>query len=396
MADKKMISQWKGINNVGDPHRLGMEWLSSADNVDVTDDGKLKLRPGFTTHVALADASNTYATKDGRRMYVLAAGVMYQVNPLTSDLKIIATVVGTGPAYWSEFNGDVLFNNGDDDLIIRSDGSVKKIRWEELPPPALSLATGSMPAGTYQVRFTRVLSDGRETGAGPASSIVMPDGCALSIAQIPVDPAGASLTKIYVAPANSTVFQALRTTLNASMVWDGSPNDLGEDLRLADAFPLPYGSTSIQVWGGRMYASQYLPTEDISVIWASEPLGIHLFKLGSEYFMVPGKVEMLAAHKEALLIGTDRSIHAWNGESMAEVADFGVPPGNPFVSDMESGDVFIWTSRGVCAAMPWRNLTKDFVSFPPGKFANLSLVHIGGEKKLIVSIVDGGTAFNAN
>lgn len=394
MSSIKNITQFKGINNVGDPHLTGLEWLATADNVDVTSDGKLQVRSGFTSHAAVADASNAYGTKDGKRMYIVAGGVLYRVGISTPSLESIASIDGTGRGYWTEFNGDVIYNNGEDDVVIRPDGEAYRLRWEELPSPTLAQTTGSMPAGTYQVRYTRVLPDGRETGAGPASAIVMTDGSALSITQIPTD--SASITKVYMAPANSSVFQSLGTTLNTSMVWDGSPNDLGEDLRFADCFPLPSGSTSIQMWVGRMYASQYLPTADVSVIWTSEPLAIHLFKLGSEYMMVPGRIEMLAAHKEALLIGTDRAVHAWNGEVMAEVADFGVPPGMPFVHDMESGDVFIWTHRGVCAAMPWRNLTKDFVSFPPGKSANLSLVHAGGEKKLVASLVDGGTAFNSN
>lgn len=386
------IKSFKGLNNVSDPNRNGIEWLSVADNIDVTSEGKLQLRPGLTQRLVLSNVVDAFATQDASRMYVVSSGYLRSVHSAMSYTDI-AVVTGTGIGYWCEFNNDVIYNNGEDAFVIGPDGSTKPLRWSEVPAPTLSPASGSVPPGLYQVKYTYMLNDGRETGAGPASAIQLDDDSAISITGIPVS--SDYRVRVYIAPANSTVFQFAGTPTGSSFVWSGTPDDLIDDLKTDGCYALPLGATCIQMWKGRLYASTYIASEDISVVWFSEPLGVHLFRLASDFFMVTGKVEMLADHDQALIVGTGSNVYAYTDEGIQALSEYGVPPGRPYAYDSEEGDVYVWTDRGICSGLPWRNMTDEFVSFPAGKRASLSLIHRGGEKKLIANLIDGGTAFNA-
>ena len=79
---------------------------------------------------------------------------------------------------------------------------------------------------------------------------------------------------------------------------------------------------------------------------------------------------MLAPTPTALLIGTDRAIHAYDGENLTEQASYGVVPGWCWARDDDEGGesmgVYIWTQRGLCKAMPFTNLTSGHLSVAPG------------------------------
>ena len=42
------IKEFRGLNNVTDPLRLGLGWLATADNIDVTDTGSIIRRKGYS------------------------------------------------------------------------------------------------------------------------------------------------------------------------------------------------------------------------------------------------------------------------------------------------------------------------------------------------------------
>jgi hypothetical protein len=157
--------------------------------------------------------------------------------------------------------------------------------------------------------------------------------------------------------------------------------------------PLPSGTRLIQHWRGRIYAAQYMPTEGQTVVWFSQPLGFHLFNLDSDFLLLPGRVDMLAPHNDALLVGTDSAIYAYTGDALTQLADYGVPPGQHWVTD--DSRVLFWSQRGVCAALPFRLLTERQVSVAPGIRAGACLVQRQGQKRYLAAIQQGGQPFNA-
>ena len=187
---------------------------------------------------------------------------------------------------------------------------------------------------------------------------------------------------------------------NSVSAWRGAPvsygagfvGDDGQDLSvLFDTLPLD--TDVIQFWKGRIYAAQYLASENQTVIWFSEPMGFHLFNLDSNFFIVPGRVLMLAPHDNALIVGTDARVYAYSGDKLDQLAEYGVVPGQHWALDDER--LLFWTTRGLCAALPFANLTEKQISVAPGVRAGGCLVRSGGQKRYVTALQQGGSPFNA-
>lgn len=295
------ISSFRGLNNVSDPMRLGMEWLVQADNINITDRGAITKREGYSLAQA-GSFSSLYSTIDFSRLYAAKGGAIR--NFVGDELY---SLTSTAPLYWCEINEQVFFNNGTDDGIILGDDEV--LPWRR--------------TGLADIRFLNVAGEG-------------------------VDP----------------LFN-----------------------------PLPTETSVIQHWKGRVYAAQYMPTENQTVIWFSEPLGYHLYDLDDSFFLVAGKVEMLAPTADALVVGTDARVYAYDGTKIEALADYGVVPGQHWASD--ENRILFWSRRGLCAALPFQNLTEKQVSVAPGIRAGGCVVRTGGQKRYLSVIQQGDSPFNA-
>ena len=367
------ITSFRGLNNVTDPMRLDMRSLVSATNINITDTGAMARREGYALSKA-GNFSSLYSTEDFKRGYVVQDGALKTIDGVT-----LATLTGTAPMFWCQFNNDVLFSNGTDAGIITADNTVLPWRWNLFQSPILAAVTGDLPAGLYRVLCTYSLDDGRETGASDPAEIELTDGQALQITNIPQQ-AGCA-TNVYICPANSTVFSLYRGAIQTALTWNFSPDNLGRDFLNDKVDPLPLDIECIQAWKGRVYVSLYMQKEDQTVIWFSEPLAGHLFKLAESYFMVPGHVNMLAPTDTGLVVGTDKAIHAYDGQAIAQLADYGTVPGQHFTKD--DGRVLFWTIDGLCMALPFANLIDKQVSVDPCIRAGGCLVKVDGQKRYL-------------
>lgn len=390
MTEKQPIAQWKGLNTAGEYTRVGMDWLAVADNVDVTEMGRIRSREGFTRRIT-QPMTGGFSTSCHQRSYVVSSGWVCRVTP-DLQLRQIAPLTGTQRMYWAQVNNDVYFSNGVDYGRISEDDAFTPWALGTPNPVTLGAVQGSSTPGRYQVACTYVMADGRESGAGPAQTITLTDGQAISVSGI-AQKAEAS-TRVYVTPADSSVFGLAGVTTATSMTVNVVPDELGEALQTQFLDDAPEGCTVIEHFKGRMYASMYMPASNASFIWWSKPMQPHLFDVAEDFIAVPGQVHMLADAGEALLIGTSQGIHAYNEESLNELAPYGVVPGWPSTVEPDTKKVLMWTQRGICRGLPFENLTQNTVSVPPGMQAGMSLVQRDGQKRLIATLVSGGNSFN--
>ena len=381
---------FKGLNNVSDPLRLGVSWLAQADNVDITDTGAIRKRDGYSQTFQGA-ITGAYSTIDFARMFVVDSGVLKALTGPTSAVPL-RTGLSPAPMHFTEVNDQVFYNNGVDRGVILPGNTVADWDWDSPTPPTLAAVTGSLDPGTYQVCFTYTLPGGRESGAGESTSLILPEGHALQVTDIPLLAGG--FTNVYIAPADSTVFQRAFTSAGAAaFVWNDSPDNLGVELKNQFLDALPEGSDIVQHWKGRIYAAQYFASDDQSAVWFSQPLGYHLFDWNTDFILVPGRVTMLAPHADALIIGTDTRVWAYSGNKLAQLAPYGVPPGWHWTAD---GDrLLFWSQRGLCSALPFANLTEAHVSVRPGVQAGGTLVQRSGHKRYLVALHSGGFGFNS-
>ena len=384
-AELPTISRFRGLNTVSDPLRVGLGWLTRADNTNITDTGALEVRKGYALDQAGLFTS-AYATDDLLRMYLVKAGVITDY-----DGTALHTLTSLAPMYWAEVNNQVFFNNGTDSGIISLDGKASGWIWSVPPSPTLAAVTGNLPAGQYQVCITYTLVDGRETGPSDPVQIEITEGEALQVSGI--SQVDGLQTNLYIAPANSSVYQFAESPFGTATVWNTSPDYLGMDLLTDGMEPLPVGCDVIQIWSGRAYAAQYFASQDQTVVWFSQPLGFHLFDLSKDLIMVPGHVVMMAPTDTALVIGTTTRIYAYADGNLVKLADYGVVPGQHWSKD--DARILFWSTRGVCSAMPFTNLTETSVSVAPGIKAGGTIVWQGGQKRYLAVLQKGGSAFNA-
>lgn len=391
MADPT-VTQFLGLNNTADPLNLGLSWLTTANNIVITDAGRIKVREGYTKTIS-SGAEAGYSTIDHKRAYVVQ-GVDLNALASASSYTTISTSMTNGLwVHWAEVNGDVYFSNGVDYGIIRPDNTIIPLSWTLPTEPSLAAVTGTLDPGLYQVCTTFLMDDGRETGAGPVSTIELLEGQALQISSI-AQTSGA-VARVYIAPANSTVFGLAYEGYQSARLWDYPPESLGVDLLTADLHAIPDGSTVIQFFRGRLYAAQYMPGSDMTALWFSQPLGFHLFDLATDFIAIDGRVLFLAPHDSGLVIGTDSAIHVWNGESMATLAEYGAVPGRAWsVDDSQPGKpIYFWTQRGMCRFPEFAILTPQ-VSVAPGVQVGSAVMQVGGQRRFVAALHSGGDAFN--
>lgn len=394
-ASDLQVTRFRGLNTTGDPLTLGLGWMTDADNLLITGDGKLGRRDGFAATATLACTAITaaYATRDQERAYLIDAGVLK-----TADGVTLSSGLATNTAYWAEVNDLVFLANGTDALMIDADNTVLTWDWPIPPTPALSAVTGGLAPGLYRACCTYILPDGRETGPSNIVEIELTDGQALQLAGI-LQLSGYR-TRTYICPANSTVFGLASASTATALLWNFPPTSLGIELRTEDCDPIPEGCDVIQHWQGRMWAALYDQGSDTTAIFQSKAFGFHLFDL-DEAVAVTGRVLMLAPTDGGLVIGTDE--HIWvrmpDGQ-LGKLAHYGVVPGMSWAFDLlEDGRdndkaVLFWSQRGLCRALPFANLTAGHLSVAPGVKASAAVIARRGEKHFIANLHAGGTAFN--
>lgn len=391
MPSPNIVTRFKGLNTKLDPLEMGLGWLRTADNVDITGDGQIERRDGYTK-VMSAVPSGAFSTQDFSRLYLVDGGALKAVN---ADLSTVTLKAGlsSAPMHWAEHNKQVFFANGVDSGVIRADGVVLDWAWPRPAAVTLAAVTGTLPAGQYQVVCTFLLPDGRETGSGEAAQITLAAGKALQLSGTPI--VAGLRTLVYIAPADSQVFGFAFAATGSAAVWNTRPEQLGADLTTLNRYPLPAGATLPTSWNGRIAVALYDVAKDQSTVLLSDPLAPHLFSLESGFFMVPGQVLMLAPTEKALIVGTRSKLLAYTAQAeLSGLADYGTVPGHNWTRD-GADDVLLWTTRGLCRALPFTNLTEEAVSTAPGLRVGLALIERDGDKRAVATVQSGGAAFNA-
>lgn len=209
------IGPFVGMNNRLPDHQLSIvergrkagDYLRNAVNVDLTLSGTLQRRKGSALVVSGANCHSLWS--DGEQAFYVDG----------TDIKSFAgDVVATGLAYGRR----VSFCKLPTGLVVWSDGvRVETVDAGPLAPAEINPAPnvvassgGSLHAGVYQVAFTAVASDGRESAPTWPIQVVVPESGRIQVTGLP-----SSMTNIYVSPLNGeTLFLAAATTASSYTV----------------------------------------------------------------------------------------------------------------------------------------------------------------------------------
>lgn len=224
MAKPYPIGTLLGLNNrlpvtrldVSLPNGGNAAWLRVATNIDLTQNGFLRSRPGFGLSVAGGWHSLWSDDKDA---YGVFNGDLVHIDHRTLARTVAVPGLGSGRVSYSRLpDGMVYWTNGT--RIGRLSGSVARelVTPSPNPVPIASATGGGLPAGRYQVCFTAIGPDGESASTEPVQ-IELPAGGGIAFAGL------AANTLVYATGPDGEVFNEVAGGDYLSPSTDGAPCD---------------------------------------------------------------------------------------------------------------------------------------------------------------------------
>ena len=397
-GEAPQFKEFAGIINTRSRKDIGMGGLRVGKNVFVSDSKKVTRVSGYE----LVYPGNVLSAFGGMAgLYVVEddAILLAPEGDVANAATVATGMIGT-KYVWDEVNGDVFFVNGVDAGLLRG-AAMLPLR---LTAPVItsvevvSVGTrattpvnigASYDEATWRFCATFVTADGRETAPSEVVSIIASP--LANLFRVTVPPAY-EFTNIYVTQPDGTEYRRVVTTRDS--VVSIAPAQRSEQLTSVGTYAMPAGIECIVWCDGQLWGSLYVPHLKQSVIWASDPFAYHLWRPASEGIAVSGRVSMMQRAKEGMVIGTTHWVyHLSGGEKLTTLAEYGVVPGQAGDVTAE-GDVYFWTTRGFCKAMPFENLTEANLSVPPGGVAYSKILYLNGSMLCVALTDGGGQAFN--
>lgn len=389
------FGDFTGLVNTRSRKAIGLKGLYKATNVLLSDERKLYRRPGMVPYFSgLVRGGFTV----GDDVYLDDAGSLKRrVSP--TDIRVVTSGLTGRTYHCTVYNGAGYYCNGVESGVVKGDlHQPLRVAAPNLTGVVLqsstALTTGFARMGSDYVtakwRFcaTYETADGRE---GPPSVIFVLDApVTASLFRVACDP-GYAKTHIYCTEPDGTTFRRIGTTVAQVSTW--TPALAGRVLTHIDTYPMPVKTEKLTFCDGRLYAAEYIPEDDSTVIWHSLPFGFHLFKQRSDYQRLAGRIVLMTETKDHLLVVTTSQVCSIKDGVLNVEADYGAPFGHAGEVNAE-GTAYFWTTRGLCTAMPFKNIHEVDLSVAPGLRAVCKLVYINGSEMAITITQGGGTPFN--
>jgi len=362
------INAWIGLHNKENPRSIPDNALASAIDVDLSDAGVLTQRPGYALTKSISNITSAYTTFEGES-YVVAGNILYRV---LSDLSLANLGACTATAFADDRN--VLYTNDGFRVI----GNTVTDLCFDYPifPPTLTATTGSLPAGWYSATYTFVSPSGLESGSAQITSIELtnPGGIAITT---DIPPVGYTV-RTYLSEAGGSVY------------YDGSGMPLDDVQVLSE--PFPDGVEQLAWYESSLYVGKPLDDKR-SIVWWSKPYHPHLYARDSDYFIVQGQLRALMPTLQGLVVATSEAIYVWSEGALTPLTSYGTSPGRP-IARLPSGEVRIFSARGICAFPPFENLTERKCSLPAGNNVSTAIVESNGIQRFIALSDGNGPTWN--
>lgn len=295
----KVVSynSFKGLNNVLDPQSTDPTYLKKVLNIDIDKTGGLSKRKGYTkkdtaSYTSLWNSSiglGCYGVRNGS-LVRLHSDYSYNVllSNINDDQVSFEEVDDTIYLTSNSFNG--IITNG----TFRSWGIPKNTT-----SPNLTSSTGLLPEGTYQVSYTYVYSDGRESGTKSASLITISDNSKITL-NIPTNPdVNIIYARVYCSTTDGSILFYSGIGILGSSYSINSTSTLVSPLKTFNLDKAPLGSI-VKYYKGRVYIASG------NILWYSEPWQYEYFKLDSNYIEFPEDIVEVMPVEDGLWIGSDR------------------------------------------------------------------------------------------
>jgi len=369
MPDTIKIDRFTGMNNISTSEgffaKKGVAQPRIILNSDVTDQGSLAKRDGYTEHVLLANCHSIFGGV--HCMLAMSGSTIKRIEGTTATT--IEDIGGLQrKMYYAEIGDNVYMSNGHWNGIF--DPSTNAISaWGVAPPegPVVSSGTGGLPAATYHVFMTNESGD-EISGNGPIARITLASTGGISISNRSSD------STVWCTDPNGDVFYRIGKT------------DVISNVPTVEPFPFlfcsqpPYMENIVHAFG-RMWGSVG------NKLYYSESFHVEHFKAGSGFFEFATDIAIIAKVFSGLFVGCKDRTYCLLGTEPEEMKQLdvgaGAIPGTlAYCNDIrELGDTIsppekkhnsvpVWVSEeGIVAGNPLGRLfalSQQKVKFAPG------------------------------
>lgn len=304
-------------------------FVRAAKDVDISPDGVVSNRDGFTKFIDLAGAHSFWSDPQLEDALVAAGNTLYIMGPSGALSALATNLTGADVHYCMTPIG-----------VYWSDGQVSGgVDVESEPHPwgvetpalvTVSAAAGSLPPGEYAATATYLDARGQEGGAtDPKQYITLATPGGISVAVGAALDTAITEARVYITTANGEELQyAGSCSPGAALVVGTTPR--GRPLRTENLMPLPpmrYPALA----KGRLFGAV-----DRWLMW-SEPMYYGLYKPTTNFIALRGQtITMIALADDpgfCAYVGTDRYTYKFAGDSLETatltiLSHCGVKPGS--------------------------------------------------------------------
>lgn len=385
------IDTFKGLNNQQAPTEFGLEGMVQADNVDITDAFKVRLRNG-RRKLATASIDAAWSSGEGDVLYQ-SAGTLYlmQTGLPTLSVSVDTGLTNTGVLRGFKLNGILHWSNGAQSGEIVN-GSSRAIGIKTPNTPNASQFFGAMPVGRYMYAVTLTRADGYESSAGLSGLIDITEGGI----EVP-SPVANGVTKVnlYLSTANGEVlYHAVTTNYGDLLMYAGDTLDLVTPLRYQFCDAPPHFDLATFYRGCMYYAKG-------NVLYASKPFNFGMVDYALDYEQLSAPIVLLEAVENGIFVSTALETVFLSGTTIREFAlnkvlDYGAIKGTAkriyasTINPKQAGNVVLWASnRGLVAGFDSGQvsvLTDQIFAFPEIDQGTSILREENGLRQFLISL----------
>jgi hypothetical protein len=356
----------------GDPRADKGDFLRFAVNADITAQGTVKRREGYTNVLAGGDCHSFWA--DGPDAFMVDGTTLKRITGLPG--VAIATTMRTGltpgrPVSYVRAQTSIYYSNGIE--IGRLGATERGVSTPSLAVLPTATASGAGVVGAlarYGVCFSYLDAAGEESAATTPTWVDAALGQSILITNLPAAfPSGAAALVVYMTLANDSTLQRARTlTAPSTSITLALGTALGARCPTLQLQPMPAGDIVRQLSGRLLVVKG-------SVLYYSEPYRLGLFNPTRGYLLFPSDITVVETTSGGVWVCADQTYWFKGLDIGAADLDAKAPYGGVVGSGGQvpnSNDVYWMSPRGVMRGTQegvLSNLQEAHVAVAPSSFA---------------------------
>jgi len=298
----------KGVNNVIKEEELDADELRAGENIDITAEGSVRRRPGYT--VAYAGSTPILSMFSSPQFLLFVEGGVLKRRDAGGDVNTVRSGLSkTAKTVFVEKNFEVYYSDGSATGVVQYDGTHRA--WGVDRPtnqPTLSAVAGSLEPGTYQVAVTFIDSRGEESGTDITEVITLTSGQGISVTNLPTSTnPDITYVRVYRTSPDGTVLYRVGDLPIGTTSTGLGPSTMDKVLTTQFVRPPPAGHLLSELYGRIFIASE-------STIYWTEAMSFGHVKLADNFIMLPSRVNLMASVRDGMYVAAGNRTFYWSGD----------------------------------------------------------------------------------